>query len=170
MRAYPRPWRERYAGEVGELTDELVERDGRSALAVAANLARSGLGERVQKIGSRPRIAALGLVALAVLGLGFGLSLRLGPSSAPQGVTISAARATGRHHPPPHRPTQAVLVCRDGRQGCRRISISSRCNPIRNKLTECVITLRVRGRDVQTIYVTKTSSRPVGRAVTVIHS
>jgi len=89
---YPKAWRERYVGEVGDLSAELLAAGEVTRLHLALDLVRSALAERARSLSTRRLVAVLsGGAALLVVvaGLlatnGFGLSGSTGPKAPPPG-------------------------------------------------------------------------------------
>jgi protein-S-isoprenylcysteine O-methyltransferase Ste14 len=71
---YPRAWRERYGGEVGDLTDELISEGRTTRLRAGLELVEGAVAEHGRVLARSPA-AALGGVAALTAGAGIGLAV-----------------------------------------------------------------------------------------------
>ncbi|HMD24417.1 MAG TPA: hypothetical protein VKH61_09985, partial [Streptosporangiaceae bacterium] len=79
---YPRAWRERYGGEVADLTDELISEGRTTRLRAGLELVEGAVVEHGRVLARSPA-AALGGVAALTAGAGIGLAVaRAGGSAA----------------------------------------------------------------------------------------
>jgi protein-S-isoprenylcysteine O-methyltransferase Ste14 len=114
---YPRAWRERYGGEVADLTDELISEGRTTRLRAGLELAEGAVAEHGRVLARSPA-AALGGVAALTAGAGIGLRgwsfAALGRYSS-YGIVVSPAQpvvATGPYRRLRHPSyTGGLLIC-----------------------------------------------------------